>query len=604
MGIIGYPVPGNLDSAWLAANRDSSGWKLHWTSPSDTNGIAIYIFADTLEGRRSKLSNGTGDLDQALKPIAKISAKDTSWQIPSKFLEGRQGKDLLTTTRYYFSIWVRYKNGAVADAPYVLLYLGDDIPPQIPFVLDSAGQTSAVLRFARPQDRTSTYDSLSKGPLKSVRVLYWPGSTSADSAGKVKAIAVSADTLANAAIDSFRLTLPSLNYYTTYCYALEIVDTANNMVRSDAFQFTTLDEIPPQPPSSLKVDFRRVDSAVFTWSAASDTFQRDSASRSRFPNYRIQRYVVRLNGQRIDSVELDPGVASFLGGGDTTVGRFHWNGPGGPAWTWYWRSFRPGKSYQVDLIVYDVSGNVSSSATSLALTATAAIPGPCDSGWVGVKGGSSDLADFCIEEHEHASGGKIRTRVTWAQAVQTCAAANAELCSEAQWVQACETFPGSSAVGTYGAVEAGLGKSGDTLAWLKQYCQVGTGDSVAMVDPTNSDPRCVSGWGVYDMPGRVGEWTRDVYLTVPDTATSRESGTRAYLGASDLTNQADVGSIHGGSALLLDQPDRTLASARCRERNYPATSKVDTLPSGITRFHPSPQGMSSAWGFRCCKLLP
>jgi hypothetical protein len=614
VGIIGYPVPSNLDSTWLAANRDSSGWKLHWTRPSDTTGNAIYIFAGSLTGLKAKLSNGTGGLNAELAPIAKLSARDTSWQIPSKFLHDRQGKDLRTDVADTFSIWVRYEKGPVADAPFVFLYLGDDIPPQLPFVRDSAGQTSALLWFARPQDKTSTYDSVSRGPLKSVRVLYWPGTTPKDSAGKTKSVSVSDDTLKNTAIDSFRLTIPALEYYTSYCYSLEIVDAAKNMVRSDYSTFTTMDKDPPSSPSGVGFSFVRLDSAVFSWSAASDTFQSDPTRRKAFPNYRIQRYVVRLNGQRIDSAVLDPGAAQRFQAGvlDTALGngnRFRWNGASDTTWTWTWRSFRPGKAFRFELIAYDFSGNMADSTATVSGTGLpkSRIPGLCDSGWVVVRGDSSGLlplSNFCIEEHEHLAGSSVRTRVTWSQAIQICSDAGAQLCSDDQWVRACESFPDTPGVATYGAVDVGSDNLADTLAWLRKYCQVGTGDSVAMRNPTNADPRCVSGWGVYDMPGRVGEWTRDVYLSSPDTATTREAGTRAYLGVSDLTLAADLGTIHGGSALVLDQLDLTLASARCRERNYPATATVDTLPSGLTRFHPLPQGMSSAWGFRCCKLLP
>ncbi len=598
---MGYPLASNLDSTWLAQNPDSSGWKLHWTRPSDTAGVAIYIFLsiDTtlVAAQKSKLANGSQSPDASLPVVAKISASDTFWQIPSVLLDHRQGKAVRTDVHYVFTIWVQYASGPIGDVQYTELFLGDNIPPQLPFVVDSVGQTTAVLRFARPRDQTSRYDTTFRGPLKMVRALFWPGSTPRDSAGKVRFVEVPPAILKDAAVDSFRLVLDSLNYYTTYCYALKIFDLAGDSVHTDAFPFTTMDQYPPAAPSSLDTNFVRLDSAVFTWRAASDTFQSDSSARQAFPNYRIQRYVVRLNGQRVDSAELDPaGVVA-------DIGRFHWSGS---VWSWYWRSFRPGKPYTVDLIVYDASGNVARSVTSVSGTAPTRllIPGPCDPGWVGVRQDSSKLSDFCIEEHEHLSGGKIQTRVTWTQAEAICEAAGANLCSEAQWVRACESFPDTSLIATYGAVEAGTGNNGDTLLWLKQYCQVGTGDSVAMLDPTNTDPRCVSGWGVYDMPGRVGEWTRDVYLT-DTTGAARQSGTLAYLGASDLTLQADLGTIHGGSALFLDQADRTLASSRCGERNYPASSQLDTIPeTASTRIHPFPSGVSSAWGFRCCRVLP
>jgi len=122
---------------------------------------------------------------------------------------------------------------------------------------------------------------------------------------------------------------------------------------------------------------------------------------------------------------------------------------------------------------------------------------------------------------------------------------------------------------------------------------------------THSGPntsQMLQGWGVFDMPGRVGEWTRDVYLTDTSGA-AREPGTLAYIGASDLTSLADVGTIHGGSSLILNASSLALASARCAERNYPASSATDTLTNGTTRAHPFPNGKSSGWGFRCCQFV-
>jgi|GEM_PF-1297370 len=613
-------VASNQDSAWLARNPDSSGWRLRWRLPSTKTGIErIYIFSapDSLTpAQTSKLSNGSQQLDLANfpgsppspAPVA-LSDSDTSWQIPASYLDGRQGKNMLKTVHYTFEVWVQYSSGPMGRVPFCNLFFGDTIPPVIPTILDSEGQTFAVLRFARPHDQTSQFDTLYNGPLRTVKALWWPGGAT-DSAGHVSSVQVSSDSLKNLSVDSFRLVLSPLKYWTQYSYSLQLVDTAGNIRNTDIpFQITTLDSLPPAAPDGFADTAARTDSVAFRWFAASDTFQSDSATRRGFPNYHIHKYVVRLNGARVDSVQinsLDTAVTPHFGsGGSDTTGRFQWNDS---AWTWYWRSFRPGNSYKVELIVYDASGNVASTIPSIAVTAP---PGDsmftCDSGWVPVQAAAgSGLSDFCIEEHEHLSGSRIATRVTWAQAVQTCSQAGAELCSEAQWVHACETFPDNpSDTATYGAVDVG----NDTLGWLEAHCQVQTGDSVAMLDPTNSDPLCVSGWGVFDMPGRVSEWTRDVYLTNPDTATRREAHTQAYLGASDLTGQSDLGTLHGGSALILDQPDQILASARCRERNYPAFSAVDTVKDSLgnpttTYPAPNPQGTSSAWGFRCCKLAP
>lgn len=579
--------------------------------------VRIYVFSDSLTpDQASKLRNGSQPLNPSDFPgipaPVPISDSDTSWQIPVSFLDGRQGKNMRTDVHYRFAVWVQYSSGPTGPAPYCPLYFGDDIPPLIPAILDSEGQTYAVLRFARPRDQINDFDTLWNGPLRSVKALWWPGGAT-DSAGHVSSVQVSADSLKNPSVDSFRLVLSPLKYWSQYSYVLQAVDTAGNISPpAIPFLITTFDSLPPAAPDGFVAMFARTDSVAFRWFAASDTFQSDSSARRGVPNYHIIKYVVRLNGARVDSVSFfgsDSSVAVLFGPGrDTTIpnSRFHWNDT---VWSWYWRSFRPGESYKVELIAYDSSGNVASTIPSIAVAAPPADSMfACDSGWVPVQGVLvSGLSDYCMEEHEHLSGSRIATRVTWAQAVQTCSQAGAELCSEAQWVHACETFPDNPAdTATYGAVDVG---NGDTLPWLEAHCQLNTGDSVAMVDPTNTDPLCVSGWGVFDMPGRVSEWTRDVYLTNPGAGTPREPGTLAYLGASDLTTQADLGTLHGGSSLILDQPSQILASAQCRERNYPAFSTVDTLKDSLgnvvsTPPAPNPQGISSAWGFRCCKLAP
>jgi hypothetical protein len=439
--------------------------------------------------------------------------------------------------------------------------------------------------------------------LKAVRALWWAGLSASDSTGKVNTTPVSSSDLANLSIDTFRLALSPMKYWTRYCYLLEIVDTAGNVSRSDVYQATTRDSIPPSAPPSLSDTIVRSDSVVFSWSAATDTFSSLGAALSGFSNRHIYQYTIRVNGVRTDSVQLDLADSSALGDHgawptSTGVSRFQWNGS---KWTWYWRNFRPGKSFTADLIVTDMSGNDATTIPSVSGTIpTGVSSGTCPSGWVAVSGGSTGLSDYCIEEHEHVSGGKIQTRVTWADAVQACSNAGVQLCSEAQWVRACSTFPDDDATTTYGAIEAGV--DGDTLSWLESYCQVQTGDSTKARDTSTSDPRCVSGWGVFDMPGRVGEWTRDVYLTDTSGA-AREPGTLAYIGASDLTSLADVGTIHGGSSLILNASSLALASARCAERNYPASSATDTLTNGTTRAHPFPNGKSSGWGFRCCQFV-
>jgi len=406
------------------------------------------------------------------------------------------------------------------------------------------------------------------------------------------------------------MVLSPLRPYTTYCYALVLRDSTGNLARSEVFQFTTRDSIPPAPPVDLQAAVARTDSVTFSWQPATDTFDGAGAPRrSGFPNYRIARYVVRIGNQGIDSTNLDPAdsalYSTFLSS-EPSTSRFSWSGG---RWNWYWRDFRPGASGKVRILAYDVSGNPSTVAEVVySVPQDSTLAAGCGSGWVPVSGTSQGLSSFCIEEREHSVSGRPVARVTWSQAIDACTAIGAELCSEAQWVRSCESFP-DTASGTlpYGAIGAGEFAS-DTTQWLQANCQLGTGDSVAMLDSSRSDSRCVSGWGVRDLPGRLGEWTRDVYTSSSPASGNIESGTLAYTGPSDITGAADLGTLHGGSALVLDQVDRTLSTARCRTRNYPAGSTIDTLRDGAgnylgVRQHPLPSGISSAWGFRCCKLL-
>lgn len=580
-----------------------SGWWLRWSLPLSTDGaVKIYIFADTLNSaQKALLVNGSSAPNLSSPQMFAISDTDTAWEIPSSLLEGKQGRNVSTTKDYWFTVWVQYSSGTVGEAMSWALSLRDTFPPEIPAITDSVGQTSTVLHFARPQDQRNGFDTALKGPLKAVRALWWPGLSVSDSAGKVDTTSVLASDLADTTKDTFRLVLSPMKYWTHYCYVLQVVDTAGNVNRSEVQLVYTKDSIPPAPPSAITATVVRSDSVVFSWAAATDTFASDGSALTGYPNYHIHQYLVRVNGRRVDSVDLDVADSDALGAKGTWpsasgISRFQWDGK---QWTWYWRNLRPGKPYKVELLVTDMSGNTATTIPSLSDTLKSTVSGTCPNGWVAVGGVTDTLNDFCIEEHEHVVGGKIQTKVTWSEAIQACSDAGAVLCSGAQWERACSTFPGTATVASYGAIE--VGTDDDTLLWFQDHCLLQTGDSTNMRDTSTSDPRCVSGWGVYDMPGRVGEWTRDVYTT-KDTATmSRESGTYAYLGVSDLTGMADIGTIHGGSALLLGSTSLAKASARCTERNYPASSKTDTLGDGTTIAHPSPNGVSSAWGYRCCQ---
>jgi formylglycine-generating enzyme required for sulfatase activity len=222
---------------------------------------------------------------------------------------------------------------------------------------------------------------------------------------------------------------------------------------------------------------------------------------------------------------------------------------------------------------------------------------------VPVKGGNG-IGDFCIERFEHIVDGDIAHDVTWADAKAGCEEDGGFLCSEAQWQRACETEPGSSDVRTFGAMEVGADANIDSVVWLREVCGVATGpsDSSSATDTTKRDPRCVSGWGVRDMPGHLAEWTRDVWFSRREAipSSSKDSWSGAYLDTSDYTGKADHGVLRGGSWIDLRNLALSQTLSKCRSRTYAAYSTYDTLPGNLIIRIPNPAGKATSFGYRCC----
>lgn len=610
-------TPSAEDSMRKGLYPDSlSGWILHWELPLETSELnAIFVFGDTIaeDVAKSRLVSGTGDMDlQGLPFLAKLAPTDTSWEIRKFFKDGSgkwlQGRRVRSDTAYYFSVWLRYNKDIAGKPVYMRLFLGDEMAPTLPMTSDSIGQTNFVLRLPRPRDQTSRFDTTYKGPLSAVEIRYWPGSTAADSADTAakanfaKSVAVPKAKLADPAVDSFRLELSGLEYYTTYSYVLTVTDSVGLSSQSPVQSFTTRDSLPPAPPTSLAAAIAGYDTLRLSWKAATDSFGPGRTPLA-FPNHHIARYAVRLDGRAIDSLDLTTDTSdSFRDGGSwppsSTRSRFKWDGS---TWTWTWPNLRPGKTFQVSVLARDLSGNDAPTSPSLADSAGTPATFACPVGYQPIVG-SGNLKDYCIEEREHGSGGVVAHAVTWKQALEVCAADGGFLCSDSQWVRACETNPSGRTL-PYGSVETGFFNGTieykDSSIWLNKVCRLGNGDSTGLSDSA-SDPRCVSGWGVFDLPGGVAEWTRDVYHTSPGASGKRDSNL-AWIDTSDLTGKTDVGTIHGGSWLVLDQSDRTLPSATCRERNYPAFANLyDSLATGKRR-KANPDGFSIGVGFRCCR---
>jgi hypothetical protein len=610
-------TPSAEDSMRKGIYPDSlSGWILRWELPleaAELNGI--YVFGDSIpkEISRARLVSGTGEMDlQGLPFLAKLAPTDTLWEIRKFFKDAAgkwlQGRNVRADTAYHFSIWLRYNKDAAGDPVTRRMFLGDEMAPTLPMLSDSVGQTNFVVRMPRPGDQTSLFDTARKGPLSSIEIRYWAGAA-ADSVdtvanvSRVKSVEVPKAQLQDRSIDSFRLEIAGLRYYTAYSYVLTVTDSVGLRSQSSPLDFITRDSLPPAPPTALSSRITGYDTLRLTWQAATDSFGPGGVPLP-FPNHHIAQYTIRLDGAPIDSLDLTADTANSFAANVVwprvqTPTRFRWNGS---VWTWTWPNARPGKAISVSILARDLSGNDASTTPSIADSAGSPAAFSCPAGYQAITG-AGRLGNYCIEEREHRSNGVARKGVTWKQAIEICATEGGFLCSDSQWVRACETNP-SGGVLPYGSVETGFFNGTidylDSTIWLNKVCQLGTGDSSGLY-ATSSDPRCVSGWGVFDMPGNLAEWTRDVFHTTP-TASGRRDSHLAWIDTSDLTGKSDVGTIRGGTWLLLDQPDRALSSATCRERNYPAFSNLhDSLASGKRR-RANPEGKSIGVGFRCCRL--
>lgn len=604
-----------------------SGWELRWSPPLSEEGAqALYILGDSLPAeRKAQLVNGAGDLDFGAAglaaPLARLSVRDSIWRIPKNVLGGR-GKTLRTDTVFWFSVWIRYGDGAIGPPVSERLFLGDEFPPEIPAVDTIVGQTSFSMLFDRPGDMTSRFDGLQNGTISRIRTIFWKGIRLKDSAvlydqqGRVvfqpETLQVPQDSLRDTAVKRFRLDLTGLEYNTAYMALMQVFDDTGNVSTWGPFPINTRDERIPSSPGSGTLAFPRIGRALVQWSPSTDSFAGGGYLPGSAPNHRIRTYRVLLataagSGLRpIDSIDLYDLDSSNFRLGVTwnpgpSVSRFSWNGS---RWSWAWPNLSPGDSFRVAVVARDRSGNPSADTLFVSGRSTSIPNITCPPGksLVAVRGDDSTLEDYCIERFEHVVSGSTVSEVTWSEASSACQSAGGELCSEFQWQRACETAPDTTRIYPYGAVETGIEL--DTLGWLESACGLGGGpsDSLAARDTSRRDPRCVSGWGVRDMPGHLAEWTRDVWHSRSDTLkpSQRDPWSGAYLGASDYTGKPDLGVLHGGSWLDIANLGVRKNLARCRGRTYPATSLTDTLANGKIGPSPDPDGRAKSWGFRCC----
>ena len=592
-----------------------SGWELHWSKPLSTTGAqTLYVLSDSAIDPAS-LTNGSGDFDFAgaglSAPLARLPVTDSVWKIPSSLLG--HGRAARADKVFWFSVWVRYADGAVGTPVRYRFYLGDEYPPEIPVVDTVVGQTDFSIAFDRPRDMIGRFDETFKGRVDSIRALWWKGVHIKDSSGaKCDTVKVPLDSLRDTSVHRFHMTLGGMATESPYMVLLQFFDSAGNRSSLGPFPVKTHDDRIPSGASNGAVEATSHNRIVLTWDAASDSFANGSYRTSTAPNHRIGSYRVLLASppsarfRAVDSVDLNSDSASFRSGktwpSDTSMSRFRWNKA---SWRWAWPNVPPGGSFRLAIVVRDRSGNLAAdtlfvSGSTKPITGIACPTGSAIQGLVPVQGNDT-LGDFCIERFEHVASAQVVHGATWAEAIAGCEKAGGELCSEAQWQRACETEPGTSDIHGFGAIE--VESSDDIDMWLKEVCGVGTGkaDSLAANDTTRRDPRCVSAWGVRDMPGQMAEWTRDVWYSRRDTLKSNQfdGWNAAYLGASDYS-PTKHGVLRGGSWLDISNLDLRKSLARCKSRTYAAFSSDTTLANGAVVRKPNPDGKASSFGYRCC----
>lgn len=605
-----------------------SGWELHWSQPINTTGaVALYILGDSLsDATKAKFANGPGDFDFGAAglapPLARLPVTDSTWRIPASILRGR-GRNLPTDTIFWFSIWIRYGDGAVGTSVRHRFTLGDEYPPEIPPIDTVVGQTTFRMEFDRPRDMNSRFDFQYRGKVSAIRAIWWKGLNPRDSAivrdemGNVirhpDTVQVNRDSLLDTSIHRLHLDLAGMAYDSPHMVVLQCFDDTGNVSTLGPFPVNTRDARVPSPASVGSVRIESRNRVQVSWTPATDSFANGRYLPLAAPNFRIRTYRLLLASpaasrwRAVDSVDLyAEDTANFRAGATwparAGLSRFSWDGS---HWHWTWPNLPPGDSFRVAILVRDRSGNPADDTLFTGGTTTSITGITCPSGIPVVPiHGNDTIQNYCIERFEHARGGVFHHDVTWVEAGQACQEAGGELCSELQWQRACETAPDTARIFPFGALETGSDPELDTLGWLEEACGLGGGaaDSAVANDSSRRDPRCVSGWGVRDLPGQLAEWTRDVWRSRTDSLkpAQRDAWSGAYLDTSDYTSKNDLGVLHGGS--WLDVTDRTvrLNLARCRGRTYPATSAKDTLANGRIIPEPDPSGRARSWGYRCC----
>ncbi|MBI4701232.1 MAG: SUMF1/EgtB/PvdO family nonheme iron enzyme [Deltaproteobacteria bacterium] len=231
------------------------------------------------------------------------------------------------------------------------------------------------------------------------------------------------------------------------------------------------------------------------------------------------------------------GAALLLGCGDAEP----WKCPKGYDWQ------RPGDPDNYNCVKKEANGSGVGGSSASSSGGDGAQGGSSAQGGSGAQGGAGTCPDdmvptgvssVCIDKYEASAGtmsvpGKSPAiKVTKHAAAKKCESVGKRLCAGAEWVSACRgpdkyDFP-------YGnSFKAG-------------YCNTAADD----IAPTGSFPKCVSGYGAFDMSGNVAEWVDECKEdTVPP-----DDGLLCELMGGSINHQKSAASCTGGFYAVATHP--------------------------------------------------
>jgi hypothetical protein len=272
----------------------------------------------------------------------------------------------------------------------------------------------------------------------------------------------------------------------------------------------------------------------------------------------------------------------------------------------------PGDTLDLLILASDLSGYESDSLFARIVVDEIGLEGiSCPENMVPLK--TKDGSLFCMDRTEQIkSGNNLYRNIMWQDAREVCLQKNDttslglfyDLCSESQWVRACDAGGRSQ----YGVIEY---EDVDVPSFLYMECNTGTGDYLSAGLLDQHSERCVSPEGIYDLPGQLQEWVLDsFYLNeveplAPIGTTPRYMGKMvkgaSYMDYEGIENQqlskctARSAGLFSKRSLLLRSLSGALSNPGLNES--PATSGWSTL-NLLDQSIPVAKADASKWFYR------